>query len=53
MTTYIFHREDDYWYLIELYDDADAKINAEWNPGTVLVTNALTKEVVWELKKAS
>jgi hypothetical protein len=50
MTTYIFHREGGKWYPLELRDNADAKANAECNPGTVKVTNAKTKEVVWELK---
>lgn len=42
---YIFHR-DKMWYPIELYDDKDAKKNAEHNAGTTKVTDA-TGRIVW------
>lgn len=46
MNIYIFHRAD-MFYPLELKDDADAKVNAECNPGTTMVENAETREVVW------
>lgn len=46
MNIYIFFR-DDMFYPIELKDDASAKRNAEINPGTLKVENAVTREVVW------
>ena len=46
MQIYLFHRED-MFYPIELRDDEDAKRNAECNPGTTKVENAITGEVVW------
>lgn len=45
-TAYIFHRADGF-YPLKLKDDADAKANAESNPGTLKVENAATGEVVW------
>ncbi len=35
---YIFHRAEGF-YIIELYDDADAIKGAEFNKGTIKVTN--------------
>ena len=46
-TPYIFVRLEGF-YPIELMDDAEAIRNAECNPGTVKVLNALTECVVWE-----
>lgn len=46
MSVYIFIRAD-MFYPIELRDDDDARANAECNPGTVRVENALTGETVW------
>lgn len=44
---YIFHRAEG-WYPVELRNDADARKNAEGNPGTVKVTDALSEKVIWE-----
>jgi hypothetical protein len=46
MNIYIFHRAD-LFYPIELKNDDDARRNAECNPGTTKVENAITNEVVW------
>lgn len=46
MNLYIFHRSD-MFYPILLKDDKDARLNAECNPGTTKVENAITNEVVW------
>lgn len=46
MSLYLFIRAD-VFYPIELRDDDDARANAECNPGTVRVENALTNEIVW------
>jgi len=43
---YIFVRKD-MFYPIMLYDDADARANAECNPGTVRVEDH-TGRIVWE-----
>lgn len=45
-TIYIFHRADG-WYPLELKDDAEAKANAQCNPGTLKVENAATGQVIW------
>lgn len=47
---YIFFRENDAWYPVELSDDDEARRNAECNPGTVRVEN-LNEEKVWERDK--
>ncbi len=44
--TYIFHRGETF-YPIDLYDDADAIKNAQWNPGTTLVTDTKGK-IIWQ-----
>lgn len=46
MKTYLFHRAEGFYPLV-LADDADAKANAECNPGTLKVTT-LDERVVWE-----
>ena len=43
---YEFHRENS-WYPIQLKDDAEAIKNAECNPGTLKVVNAVTRKEVW------
>lgn len=43
--TYVFVRAD-MFYMIELWDDADACVNAEINPGTVRVED-VTGRLVW------
>ncbi len=43
---YIFHRKDG-WYPLELPSDSGACENAECNPGTVRVVNAVTGKQVW------
>ena len=51
--TYIFHREDDGFYPLELSNDDEAVANAELNKGTVRVDRVLQNgeyEVVWEKK---
>ena len=51
--TYIFHREDDGLYPLELSNDDEAVANAELNKGTVRVDRVLQNgeyEVVWEKK---
>jgi hypothetical protein len=50
--TYVFLRTG-FWYLLEMPPSTIAD-NAERNPGTVLVEDALTGKVVWrpEWKKA-
>jgi 8-oxo-dGTP diphosphatase len=45
---YEFHRKNS-WYPIQLKDDAEAIKNAENNPGTLKVINAVTRKVVWPL----
>jgi len=45
MQTYIFFREG-MFYPVELRDDADAKVNAELNPGTIRVED-IEGRVVW------
>jgi hypothetical protein len=47
---YIFFREGG-WYPLELSDDKEARANAESNPGTLKVENAVTEELVWEAPK--
>lgn len=47
MKTYIFFR-DGTFYPVELSSDEQARKNAECNPGTLKVENALTREIVWE-----
>lgn len=49
MAAYVFVRAD-MFYLIDLDDDADARINAELNPGTVRVED-IFGNVVWEEPK--
>jgi hypothetical protein len=44
---YIFKREDGNWYPLELPNDETAKDNAESNPGTSMVKNVESGEVVW------
>ena len=39
--TYIFHREDDGFYPLELSNDDEAVANAELNKGTVRVDRVL------------
>lgn len=46
MNVYIFFREDGF-YPLELESDASARANAELNPGTLRVENAVTRETVW------
>ena len=51
--TYIFHREDEGFYPLELSNDDEAVANAELNKGTVRVDRVLKNgeyEVVWEKK---
>lgn len=43
---YIFHRKEGF-YPLELPNDADARANAECNPGTTRVTNETTGEQIW------
>jgi hypothetical protein len=43
---YIFFRKEGF-YPIELKDDADARANAERNPGTIRVIDGLTSIQVW------
>ena len=46
---YVFFRTMDgevFFYPVELADDADAKANAECNPGTIKVENIAGK-IVW------
>lgn len=50
---YIFFRNSDgkeTWYPVELYDDEEAKRNAECNPGTVRV-ETLEQRIVWSRDK--
>ena len=47
---YIFFREDENWYPVELADDDEARRNAECNPGTVRV-ETVREEVVWKRDK--
>lgn len=49
MNTYIFFREDG-WYPMEFKDDAEAIANAECNPGTIRVEDAVKEYVVWKKK---
>lgn len=51
MNLYIFFRGD-HFYPLELKNDTDAIANAECNPETTRVGNAITGEIVWEPKKA-
>lgn len=48
VSVYIFHRAEGF-YLLELSDDAQAKANAECNPGTIKVVriDADREEEVW------
>ncbi len=46
MKVYIFYREE-YFYPVELKDDADARANAEANPGTLKVLDHCGRQV-WE-----
>jgi hypothetical protein len=46
MTTYLFIRKEGF-YPIELENDESARTNAEINPGTLRVENAMTQETVW------
>ena len=48
--TYLFVRAEGF-YPLELADDESARRNADLNPGTLRVENALTREVVWPNKK--
>lgn len=43
---YLFHRAEG-WYPLELKNEDEARANAECNPGTLKVTNAITEELVW------
>jgi len=43
---YTFHRAEGF-YPIELRDDDDARVNAEFNPGTQEVRCAFTGRIVW------
>lgn len=47
MKPYAFFRDDGLFYVIELNDDSEVKANAECNPGTVKVENAITGELIW------
>lgn len=47
MNLYTFHRADGF-YPLELPNDADAKSNAVWNPGTLKVVNEVTGVMIWE-----
>lgn len=49
MQIYIFFR-DGAFYAVELHSDEQARKNAECNPGTTKVENALTREVVWQIE---
>ena len=46
MAVYIFFRPEGFFYPITLRDDADARANAECNPGTVKVED-MKGRVVW------
>lgn len=46
MNLYLFFRDEGF-YPLELKDDSDAKRNAECNPGTIRVENAITEAVIW------
>lgn len=46
MNVYLFFREGGF-YPLELTNDEAAKANAEANPGTIRVENAVTKALVW------
>lgn len=46
---FTFHREEGF-YPIMLRSNEEAIANAEINPGTVIVVNELTKDVVWEAR---
>ena len=45
-SVYLFHRADGF-YPLELRNDDEARANAECNPGTLKVENAITGAVVW------
>jgi hypothetical protein len=47
-TPYVFFRKG-MFYPIEMKDDADAKVNAECNPGTIRVED-INGRVVWSLQ---
>jgi hypothetical protein len=43
---YVFQRKEGFYPLI-LQSDEEARANGECNPGTISVTNEITKEVVF------
>lgn len=51
LTPYAFIRADGF-YPIDLRDDEDARKNAECNPGTLQVVNAITGKIVWQAEPA-
>lgn len=44
---FTFHRAGGF-YPIELESNESARANAEANPGTEMVVNEITRDVVWE-----
>lgn len=46
---YAFFRSDG-WYPLELWNDSEARRNAESNPGTIRVVNMVTTDQVYPLQ---